>query len=368
MRVLRIVGFALLVGCTAAPVDGSTGIEFSPTSTGDSPQPTLVTSTTGVDEGSTDELTTTDTSATTSSSSSTTTLPDFGEGEDHCNGKIDFLFVIDRGWYMNKPTHWDRFHAAFPKFVDDVFTTFEGFDMHFMAIDGAGGWGFSYCEEPCKEVGTCDVIPDFPCERYINDEVMGCDSTTHGAGVVFPTGIDSANQDCGALDGRRFIVSDQPNALDAVKCIGQMGYVPESEFTAPTRHMLQALTPNTPAWDCNGDFLRDDAMLAVVYLGELQASPCVPSPPGEWANIVYEAKGGNKDRVMFIGLIDDRSSELPVICPGNGTENYGLCAAAFLHFYVNHRIEGSQCADDYAPYFEDGLEMLAQLCDTNIPT
>lgn len=362
-RVLSCTGF--LLGCTAAPVETTTGIEYHPTSSSTTPQPTLATSTGSISSSS--DSTTDDTldSTTSTSQASTTTVPDFGELGRDCNGQIDFLFVINRAHYMEP--YWERFHAAFPQFIDNVFETFANYDMHFMAIDGTQGWGVFECVEQCEQTnGTCELVPGFPCDPYLNDTVSECDGV-YGAGVVFPAGFGAANHDCGALPGRRFISADQPGALDSVKCIGQMGYGTSTALA--TASMLEAVKQDSLGWECNGSFIRDDAMLVVVYLEEADGPPCKASgSPGEWAEIIYEAKGGDEDRVMFIGLIEDSASELPTVCPGSGTENYGYCPAEFLHFYIKHRIEGSYCADDYGPYFEAGLKMLENLCDPDIPT
>lgn len=364
---IRLGLVALLGGCSAAPTDGSSGIEGAPSTTsGNTPEPTLVTSTTEANSTEQPASTSSGPSSTSSTSSATTALPDFGAGDDFCNGKIDFLFVVNRAHYMEP--WWGRFHAALPGFIDRVFDTFDGYDMHFMAIDGIGGWGVSACAEPCQQNGSCDEIPGFPCERYIHDSVQGCDLKTHGAGVIFPTGIGAANRDCGPLEGQRYISSQQVDAVDAVKCIGQVGYGLPGEWAYAIGDMLHAVTPKSPAWDCNGDFLRDDAMLVIVLLDQKDAPPCFSGPPGEWAEIIYGAKGGDKDRVMVIGLLDDSSGEGPTICPGSGSEDYGLCTASFLHHYVKHRIEGSRCAEDYTPYFDAGLDMLGQLCEQDIPT
>lgn len=359
--------FLLVFGCAATPTEGSTDVEYFPSSSDDHPQPTFATTTSSLTDSS---PTTADTAgesstATTSTVSSTGIVPDFGEGEQSCNGKIDFLFVINRAHYMGP--YWNRFHAAFPGFIEDVFETFVNYDMHFMAVDGIQGWGVYDCIEPCKQTnGTCQQIPDFPCDPYLNDTISECDEIS-GAGVVFPAGVNAANQDCGAIEGRRYIASDQPGAMESVKCIGQMGYGLMGTWAYATTAMLQAVSKGTPAWECNGDFLREDAMLVVVYFEEPDAPKCTPSPPGEWAAILSEAKGGDEDSLLFIGLIDDSSSDAPTVCPG-GSGAYGTCPEAFLHYYVRHRVEGSYCADDYSPYFAEGLELLEALCDPNIPT
>lgn len=331
----------------------------------ETPLPTLVTST-GV-ATTTDPTDDSESGASTSSTGPSTTglIPDFGEQDRDCNGEVDFLFVINRAYYME--TYWERFHAAFPKFIDDVFETFASYDMHFMAIDGTQRWGMAPCLEQCELTeGSCAPIgpANYPCEPYFEESITDCDEM-FGAGVVFPAGFGAANRDCGALEGRRFISTDQPDAVDAVKCIGQMGY--GTSIASATTGMLQAVSHGTPAWQCNGGFLRDDAMLVVVYFEEPDAPTCTPSPPGEWAEIFKEAKSGNEDRLLFIGLIDDSSSDAPTVCPG-GSGTYGTCPEEFLHYYVKHRIEGSYCADDYSPYFDAGLEMLEALCDPDVPT
>lgn len=354
-----------VAACSAAPVETSTTGVLSTTSS-DVPEPTLVTSTTDASTtGGHGSDVTTSTSGT--PTTATTEVPDFGEVGPACNGKIDFLFVLDRANYMEP--YWQRFHAAFPKFVDDVLGVYSKYDMHFMTVDGKAGWGIKACEDLCQQDGTCTPTgpADYPCEPHINGTPGPCEGY-YGTGSVFPAGFEAANRDCGAAEGERFISSSHPELADAVKCIGHVGY--GKGVARPAADMLEAVSRGSDGWNCNGDFLRDDAMLVVVlFEGSEGLPPCDPTLPGAWAETLYEAKGFDKDKLLVIGMIYDVTAEGETFCTEQGSGTYEDCSAEFLHFYVKHRVEGSICAESYDPYFEQGLGLLEQLCDPNeVPT
>lgn len=348
----------VLTACSAANPETATGIELHPSSGAEVPQPTLVTSTGEPDEP--DPATTSMTSTSSSSSPSTTTeIPDFGDLDKPCNGKIDFIFLIDRAHYMEP--FWPRLNAAFPKFIDDVLETYDGFDMRFMTLDTLGGWGLPECESLCAENSTCEPFgpADFPCNGYA--QVTDCDSA-RGSGVHFPAGFQAANRDCGPIDGGRYVSTTQEGISEKVKCIGQVGYTSSSGWAYSD--LAAALTPGTAGALCNGHFLRDDAMLFFLWIERTQAGPpCSYGPPGAWAETVYNAKNLDKDKVVALGIIDHEPLEDPQ-CWGAAQ-----CSTDFLKFHIKHRIIGSVCAETYVPYFEQSLDLLKSLCDPNdIPT
>lgn len=344
----------------------STGFAI-PKPTDENPDPTWSTTTGEL----TDEATTGNVESTWSTevTSSTTTQPDFGAG-DGCNRKIDFLFVLDRENGMSE--YWPRFWGVFPDFIDDVLTIFENFDMHFMVVDGFGsadgevsGWGMNECISHCSgnNQGCAPDGPvDYPCSAYDDGVHLSCQM--NGAGIVFPAGWEAASQDCGVVGGRRFITSDeQPDLGETLKCISQVGY--GNATSRPELAMLRALSSTSAAAECNDGFLRPDALLVIVYYTYLGTKPYAGHPT-EWADELYAHKDGDKDRVAVIGIIDDDTYDHPSVCPpGNGT--YAEYSANFLHFQIEHKVEGSLCAVSYAPYFSEGLQLIADLCDAVIP-
>ncbi len=358
------LGFALAAVAGCAPTPESTTTDITTFDVDDqTTQPTPTTSTT---TGLPDSATTTDdTDATTGTGTvTTTTIPDFGDQELGCNGKIDFLFVIDRASWMEP--YWDRFQAAFPPFLDELLATFANFDLHFMAVDATNGWGIGGCDEQCQQNnGSCYPLgpPDYPCDHYTSNPDTECE--TMGGAVVAPAGFGSSNRDCGIVGDRRFIVgNEQPDLLDTVKCISQMGY--GNSHAAAEVAMLWSIVPGSPPYHCNEGFLRDDAMLVIVFYSGFANDESPMGPPGKWAEEIYGLKGNDEDKVAIIGIIDDASSENPTVCPG-GSGSYSYTPAAFLHFYVTHKIEGSLCAEDYSPYLDAGLDLVRELCDASIP-
>lgn len=348
----------VLTACSAATPETATGIELHPSSGAEVPQPTLVTSTGEPDEP--DPATTSMTSTSSSSSPSTTTeIPDFGDLNKPCNGKIDFIFVIDRAHYMEP--FWPRLNEAFPKFIDDVLETYDGFDMRFMTLDTMRDWGLPQCGELCSENNTCDPFgpTDYPCDGH--NAITECDQT-RGAGSIYPAGFDAANRDCGPVDGGRWVSTTQPDIADRAKCIGQVGYGTSSGWAYSD--LAEALTPGTEGSLCNGHFLRDDAMLFFLWIERTQGGPpCSYGPPGAWADTVYKAKNWDKDKVVALGIIDHEPLADPQ-CFG-GAE----CSKDFLSYYIKHRIIGTVCAESYTPYFEQSLDLLKSLCDPHdIPT
>lgn len=352
----------LVVACAPAPETTSTTL-----TTHEQTQTTQPTPTTGTTTLDPDPTTTTDpdpTSTTDPTLDPTAPIPDFGEHDLGCNGKIDFLFVIDRALWME--SYWERFHAAFPPFLEDLLATFANFDLHFMTVDATNGWGLYECIEQCQENnGSCLPVgpADYYCDHHI-DQDTECEMM--GSGVIATGGFGASNRDCGVVGDRRFIVGrEQPDLLDAVQCISQVGY--GTSDAGADYAMMWALTPDSPPAHCNEGFLRDDAVLVIVFFSALANQESQVGTPGEWAETIYDLKGGDKDRVAVIGIVDDASGDGPTICPGPGTGTYVHYPAAFLHYYIKHKVEGSVCADDYSPTLADGLEMIRVLCDAEIP-
>ncbi|MGB1016805.1 MAG: hypothetical protein ACPG4T_21880 [Nannocystaceae bacterium] len=362
----------LPVACAAPEVvdDTTTTTTYGWTGT-TLPQPTTST-TTGNDEDT--EAATTEGPATTTTGHPDTTgiLPDFGGEGLGCGGKIDFLFVLDR-WKLSEP-YWARMDAALeemrPKFVD----WFANFDTHWMVVDGLNYWGLWNCPERCAETNGATCTPtgpaEYPCEPYNTNSISDCDEI-EGAGRTFPAGFGSSNKRCELAGGNRFASSKLESDLDAtLECLTAVGY--SDGFSTAELAMVEALKPamtKVPG-GCNLGFLRDDALLVIVlftpYAGVEGSSPV--GNASEWAEKVYAAKFGDKDKVAVIGIVRDFTQEEPTVCEKLGTLLNQSLVEQFLNIQMTHSVFGSICAESYTPTLEDGMRLALELCGADPPT
>ncbi|MGB1275434.1 MAG: hypothetical protein ACPG77_06760 [Nannocystaceae bacterium] len=365
----------LVAGCSDVAATTTTTTTFTPYP--DMPQPTWVSSTGGIDP-STSMATTGDDPTTTTSTTghpdTSTVLPDFGPGDDPCGGKIDVLFVLDRHEAMGLNSRWEKLHAALEVAVPNYFDALANFDTHWMVVDGSSNWGDFACNPRCSETGGVTCTPDgpaeHPCAPFTDGSLTDCDESM-GAGLTFSTGTGAANKRC-EIGPNRYISSETEDPLMGLKCITTTGYSDRHGIFAELA-MVEAVTPlmtGVPG-GCNLGFLRSDALLFVVFVAtngaweDWETSPA--GLPVEWADALYEAKGGNKDKVAVLGIVTDESSEEPTVCEEAGGSLHGTEVESFLHNHIKWFVHGSLCADDYRPFFEQGLELALELCGVDTP-
>ena len=325
-----------------------------------------------------------DLSSTSSSSEGASTTPiwDVGSGQDvgdgkpvGCKGKIDFLFVISRAYGMG----WFQAQLldAFPNFIDTITSKFADFDYHIMVVDADEGWGVDFCTElcpalDCKVGDPCCPVPICPkCMDPVNvgDPCCGikdypCDHTptkcdeTIGAGVILPAGDDAANKLCPIDGGRRYMVKGQTDLKGTFACAAQVG-------SSGAMRMGQTLAVAVQPWmndegSCNAGFLREDALLMVTIIthaydqGGLTSS--YEGTPATWAAAVRDAKGGDLDSVVVLGIIPTE---------GPGCKDIDrLCQMLELFPFALNR---DSWADKYGPFFEEAAELVETACADFIP-
>ena len=303
-----------------------------------------------------------DLSSTSSSSegASTTLIWDVGSGPDvgdgkpvGCKGKIDFLFVISRAAGMEwfQPQLLD----ALPKFIDTITSKFADFDYHIMVVDADEAWGLSSCDELCPNPGQGQCsLPDYPCD-YTPSK---CD-TTIGAGVVFPAAYQSANKLCPIDGGRRYMVKGQTDLNGTFACAAQVG-------SSGAQRMGQTMAAAVQPWmndegSCNDGFLREDALLMVTLIAneydqEGGAVSSYEGTPATWADAVRDAKGGDLDSVVVLGLIPTE---------GPGCKDIDrLCQMLELFPFALNR---DSWADKYGLFFEEAAELVETACAEFVP-
>ncbi|MGB1013800.1 MAG: hypothetical protein ACPG4T_06685 [Nannocystaceae bacterium] len=358
----------VLAGCSEVASTSTTTTTFTPHP--DIPQPTWVSST-GFDpatSGTTSETETTD--STTGHPDTSSVQPDFGSDGDLCGGKMDILLVLDRHEAME--AHWHKLEAALEVARPIYQHALSNFDTHWMVVDGRFSWGDLACEPRCAETNGATCAPDgpaeHPCAPFTDGSLTECD-LIRGAGLTFPVGAGAANQRC-ETGPHRYISSETEDPSTALECITTTGYSDSNSVYAELAMTLavEPLMTGVPG-GCNLGFLRSDALLFVVFVsanGSWDGSPA--GLPSEWADALYAAKGGNKDKVMVLGIVTDKSSEEPTVCERVGNVIHGTDVEEFLHKHMKWFVHGSICAGDYTPFFEQGLELAFELCGAEIPT
>jgi len=359
------------VACAPAVVDDTTTTTTYGWTGTTRPQPTTST-TTGSDEETEEATTGGPTTTTTGLPDTTGILPDFGGEGLGCGGKIDFLFVLDR-WKLSEP-YWDRMDAALqevrPKFVN----WFANFDTHWMVVDGQKFWGLWECPDRCEETNGVTCTPfgpsEYPCEPYTDGSLTNCDSDV-GAGRVFPSGFGASNQRCEIAGNNRYLSSTlESDLLSGLECITTAGY--SDSYAVVELGMVEALTPTMTKvpGGCNLGFLRDDALLVIVlftpYSGFEGSSPV--GTASEWAEKVYAAKFGDKDKVAVIGIVHDYTQEEPTVCEKGGVLLNQTLVEQFINIQMTHSVFGSICAESYTPTLEDGMRLALELCGADPPT
>jgi len=277
-----------------------------------------------------------------------------GGGAQGCQA-IDFLFVIDNSGSMgNKQAN---LLASFQPFMTKIQQTVVDVDSyHIMVVKTDEFW--SGCD-PIQ----CGFFPQLCQFGDINACTQSapsvCDDTL-GAGVNYPIGTGASNQYCELVGGQRYITPAEPFlALPGrFSCIANVG-TSGSGAERQAESLIAALQPaiNGPG-GCNSGFLRDDAVLVVTLITDEEDSYS-PGTANSWYEAVLARKGGDPTSIVMLGLINDTDAAVP-ICPAGSDDPVKL--REFIQKFPN-TISGSVCADNYASFFEQAVDLIDTTCD-----
>ena len=274
-------------------------------------------------------------------------------GGEGCEA-IDFLFVIDNSGSMGD--NQQNLINSFPGFISKIQETIADVDSyHIMVVKTDEYWNDCTIE--------CNFFP-FLCQFDGVDGCAGpptvCDATL-GSGVNFPIGDDASNQYCDLTGGQRYITPQEPLNLLPQKftCIASVGTDGDSS-EKPMGAMTEAVGPalNGPG-GCNTGFLRDEAVLVITIITDEEDGDSNGTPAGWYQNIIAQ-KAGDGSGVVVLGLINDEEG----ICPVESQQP--LKIREFIESFPNH-IEGSVCEQNYAPFFDQAVELINDTCDEYVP-
>ncbi|PRP89969.1 hypothetical protein ENSA5_69100 [Enhygromyxa salina] len=284
------------------------------------------------------------------------TSADDGAGETGCKA-IDFLFVIDNSGSMGD--NQANLINSFPGFISKIQETIANVDSyHVMVAKSDQYW--NDCQIECAffpflcqfgDINACDGAPTV------------CDETL-GAGVNFPIGDDASNMYCDLAGGQRFITPQEPVASLPQKftCIASVGTDGDNS-EMPMASLTEAVGPalNGPG-GCNSGFLRDDAVLVITIITDEEDDDSPGTPNGWFQNIVAQ-KSGDGSGVVVLGLINDTDAGDPV-CSAESQDPAKI--REFIEMFPNH-IKGSVCEANYAPFFDQAVDLINTTCDEYTP-
>ncbi|HEY8379015.1 MAG TPA: hypothetical protein VIK91_21130 [Nannocystis sp.] len=273
--------------------------------------------------------------------------PDLMEPEPvGCQGKLDLLFVVSREVSMNKAQ--DALVTAFPDLYETLGEMYVDFDPHVMVVDADAEWGVPECDAKCKKNDP------WGCEEYPCDYLPSVCDTILGAGAIFNAGFATANAECELTSGRRFMIGKtQPDPEETFSCLARVGALGKGWLGAAA---AAALSPELRGpGGCNDGFLRDDALLVIVFLGRQDEPGDSPGDPAEWAQAILAAKHDDPKSVVILDI--GSLSCIP--------EKDRICELAQTYFPYHH-IASWTFLDYYSP-FDALVELVEKACPPTAP-
>jgi hypothetical protein len=278
-----------------------------------------------------------------------------GDGDEGCT-KVDFLFVVDRSSSMSDEQL--QLVASFPGFIDAIRNTVQATDYHILVADTDDVT--NHCWPGCED------NPFFNCQGLTCDKHQDpstCDGTL-GAGLI----LDQILQPCGVAGGARYMTEAQPDLEGTFACVAEVGIAGSLNETQGAA-VVEAVGPGLSAVGaCNEGFLRDDAILVVTLISD-ENDMYSPGEPAIWHQAIVDAKHGNDEAVVFLGLVGD--TEVPGgLChdwddQGNGARD--APALRELAEAFTHGTWASVCEPDYTPFFLEAVSVIDTACDEFVP-
>lgn len=256
--------------------------------------------------------------------------------------KVDFLYVVDNSASMaDKQENLALSFDGFSRIVQDTLGTT---DHQIMVVD----------------TDDANVGDELAAEDGIEPD--GCSGMLGAGRTMSELGVG-----CNISGSQRFLRDDQPHLAETFSClarVGTLGDVDERPMDA-----LLAATGAAPSGlgTCNQGFLRDDAILVVTVITDEEDDKSL-GDPADWKRALIEAKHGNEEAVVVLGLISD--TQVPGGLPGGPCDELsGAEAPRLMSFVRSFELNsmGSVCAEDYSEFFAQAVSYIDTACDVFSP-
>lgn len=232
---------------------------------------------------------------------------------------------------------------------------------------GSGGWNCTCtpvadcCTTICNNYGataTCNGRPACDPPPPVDD----CDIAL-GAGKT----EDMDGQVCGIAGGNRYMVEGQPDLHDTFACLAEVGTMGDGT-ERPMESMVEAITTQNQAGQCNEAFVRDDAILVVTVITDEADNGKSVGNPDSWRAEVLDVKNNDEEAVVVLALVGD--TDLPTGVCQPLMNNDGADGAPRIRQFADSFTFGqwgSICEPNFAPFFEQAVSVIDSACDIFIP-
>ena len=236
-----------------------------------------------------------------------------------------------------------------------------------MAANPDGTWPGYNCEHSwwgCKmHSPNCGPEAlDYQCGTY--GQLFTPGDVELGAGLIFNAGAGAANRQCDLHGGNRYIVSGEPDMDDALECIAKVGW---SGPSGPIGEALVAALSydlNKPD-GCNAGFLREDALLVVAIISDINDQDSF-TWPYQWYDKIIAAKK-DPSAVVMLGVVPQPHVDGEPYLPGCTYHEGPNGKIRDLVDMFPYKAYGDTCAPSYAPFFDEAAGMIGEACGSFIP-
>jgi hypothetical protein len=335
----------------------------------------------GTDGGTdtdTDGDTDTDTDTDTDGDTDTDTNPDGCEG-------VDFLFMVDNSISMEDEQQ--NLIDSFPGLISAITETLQLDNFHIMVVDSdsiytsPSEWETHACTSAGCCITWCNTVPDYyDCTEtgvapyYTCAEWLLGDPTSPDCDSVLGAGHLGSNTGTACtIDGdNRYIIEGQTDLNDAFACIADVG-TDGNGNERMMEAMVNAIGVFNATDGCNESFIRDEAVLVVTFITDEDEActavgeECSQGNAMTWKQALVDAKGGNEEAVVLLGIFGDIGQPGEICDPLDPYSGAGAEAAPLLNSLVDSFGDRghfcSVCLTDYTDCFLEAVSIIEMACD-----
>jgi hypothetical protein len=254
-------------------------------------------------------------------------IPDMPPSMKNGCSKVDFLFVIDNSSSMGP--YQVNLVSNFPAFIDGIQNTLDNVDSYQVGVITTDA--YTYNVAGCQQLSSL---------------------------VVQTGGNQSSNMACGPYDDGYNFMTQNDDLASSFSCAATVGSggsgneQPQAALVGAVQRIHGGIG------ECNEGFIRDDALLVIVYMGNENDNS--PTTPMASYDAVVEAKLDIPENVVVMSITD---------FPGNPCGGFGgsVEMTNFTMLWGENGVLVPICEPDYGPFFEDSIDIIDVACENFIP-